>query len=71
MSCLLCASVNQAEFPTEMNVHFPETENREKPGVWLFPKILVCLDCGSSVFAVPKAELLQLHGTDKRLARAC
>jgi hypothetical protein len=25
MSCLLCASVNQAEFPAEMNVHFPET----------------------------------------------
>jgi hypothetical protein len=69
MACLVCASVNQAEFATEMNIHFPTIENQQ-PSVWLFPKLLVCLDCGSSLFAIPKAELSKLCGTDKLLSQA-
>jgi hypothetical protein len=70
MSCLVCASFNQVEFPAEMNIHLPGIISRNKAGVWLFPKILVCLDCGSSLFAVPKAELSQLCGTDELLSQA-
>jgi hypothetical protein len=35
-------------------------ENLDKPGVWLFPKLLVCLDCGFSQLKVPARELASL-----------
>ena len=60
MSCLVCASDNQAEFPAEMNIHFCGVENIDSPGVLVFPKILVSLDCGSSRLTTPKAESSQL-----------
>jgi hypothetical protein len=65
MSCPSCLSRNEAEFPAEMNIHFPGSENLTKPSVWLFPKVLVCLDCGASRFTTPKNELARLAGTDQ------
>ena len=56
-SCQLCASGNQAEFGTEMMIHFSGPENLEKPDVLVFPRLLVCLDCGFSHFTVPDAQL--------------
>jgi hypothetical protein len=43
-----------------MNLHFPGRENLDKPGIFVFPKVLVCLDCGSSQFAVSESELAVL-----------
>jgi hypothetical protein len=60
MSCPLCGSGNDAEFAAEMIIHFRGLENLDKPSVWVFPKLLVCLDCGSSYFTVPKSELVSL-----------
>jgi hypothetical protein len=48
MSSLLCGSGNQAELAAEMVIHFSGVKNLDKPGVWVFPKLLVCLDCGHS-----------------------
>jgi hypothetical protein len=62
MSCLLCASVNQAEFAAEINIHFRGRENLNNPGLLVFPKLLVCLDCGSSRFSTSETELAQLAG---------
>ena len=62
MSCLLCASGNQAEFGSEILIHFSGFENRDKPPVWVFPKLIVCLDCGSSRFMTPESELALLAG---------
>jgi len=62
MSCLICASENQEEFGTEINVHFRGLKNIDDPGVLFFPKVLVCLDCGSSRFSTPQGELLRLAG---------
>jgi len=66
MHCALCESSNQAEFTTEMIIHFSGLKNIDKPGVLLYPKILVCLDCGSSRFTTPKADLAVLAGRNKR-----
>jgi hypothetical protein len=60
MSCLSCASGNQAEFSAEMIIHFSGLKNLDKPGVWVFPKLLVCLDCGFSRFTTPESELALL-----------
>ena len=60
MSCLSCGSGNQAEFSAEMIIHFSGLKNLDKPGVWAFPKLLVCLDCGSSRFTTPKTDLALL-----------
>ncbi len=60
MSCTLCASVNGAEFTTEMMIHFSGLRNIDRPGVLAFPKVSVCLDCGASRFTVAKRERVLL-----------
>ena len=60
MSCLSCASSNQAELTAEVYIHFPGLKNLDKPGVFIFPKLSVCLDCGFSRFTAPEAELKSL-----------
>ena len=60
MSCAFCASGDQKEFPAEVIIHLPGLENVDKPLVMVFPKILVCLKCGSSSFTTPPPELEQL-----------
>jgi hypothetical protein len=45
-----------------MMVHLSGFNNLDKPGVWLFPKLLVCLDCGFSRFSVLEKELALLAG---------
>jgi hypothetical protein len=61
MSCPLCKAVNQSEYPAEMIIHFPGLRNVDKPGVLLFPKLLVCLDCGFFQSVVPEHELALLE----------
>jgi hypothetical protein len=56
-ACPSCGSVNQSKFPAEMAIHFPGPKNVNKPSVWVFPEVLVCLDCGLSEFTVPETEL--------------
>jgi hypothetical protein len=66
MVCPSCQSHNQAEFTAEMIVHSPGPENLDKPGVWLFPKLSVCLDCGVSRFTIPQpSKLLVTSGVQK------
>lgn len=57
MSCISCPSDNQAELAAEMIIHFSGLKHLDNPGVWLFPKLLVCLDCGFSRFNIPEAAL--------------
>ena len=63
-SCRLCGSTTLREFPAEMCVHFPGLKNIDKPVVWVFPELVVCLDCGTAQFAVPEGELRQLAKGD-------
>ena len=63
MSCQLCRSSNEAELSAEMVIHFSGLKNLDKPGVWLFLKFLVCLDCGCSRFTVPEGKLASIAHT--------
>jgi len=61
MICKRCSSDHQSEFTSEMNLHFPGYEGLTKPTVWLFPKVVVCLDCGFAEFTVSLTDLPQLE----------
>ena len=56
MSCKSCQSQNQREFNCEMAIHSPGLKGLDKPIVWVFPKLAVCLDCGFAEFTVPASE---------------
>ena len=61
MSCKSCHSENQRNFTGEIAIHFPGLKGLNKPLVWVFPKLLACLDCGLTEFAIPDTELRQLR----------
>lgn len=65
MTCKLCTSENQRRFPSEIAVHYPGLKNLDKLPVFVFPRLLVCMDCGFTEFAVPEPEL-RLLGKDVR-----
>jgi hypothetical protein len=60
MICKSCTSKNHLRFSAEINVHFGGWAGLSKPGVLVFPKLLVCMDCGFTEFAIPEAELARL-----------
>jgi hypothetical protein len=64
MACKCCRSAYQGTFPAEINAHFPGFEGLEKPTVWLFPSLLVCLDCGFTEFTIPSTQLQKLSDPD-------
>jgi hypothetical protein len=51
-----------------MAIHSPGLKNIDKPIVWVFPEVIVCLDCGTTEFAVPEAELRLLAKDDASAA---
>jgi hypothetical protein len=57
MSCKLCSSTNETEFAAEIMIHFSDRRHLDNPGVLTFPKLSVCLDCGSTWFTIPETEL--------------
>jgi hypothetical protein len=57
MTCFSCGSARQAELTAELLIHFRGLRHLDSPAVWVFPELLVCLDCGFSRFMVPKTEL--------------
>ena len=68
MPCKSCGSVNQRKFTAEMGIHFVGLKNIDKPVVWVFPELKICLDCGTAEFTVPEAELRQLAKGDAAAA---
>jgi hypothetical protein len=67
-ACKSCQSANQEKFSAEMGIHFSELKDIDKPVVWVFPEIVVCLDCGTAEFTVPETELCQLARRDDAAA---
>jgi len=67
MTCLLCQSANHVELTAEMVIHFPAPRLLGKPGVWLFPKLEVCLECGFSRFTIPDTKLASVAKCTKEI----
>lgn len=61
MACKKCGSVRQKPLNAEMNLHFPGIEGLDKPTVWVFPEVVVCLNCGFAEFSIQKPELRRIE----------
>jgi|SRR5580704_649868 hypothetical protein len=57
MSCRSCGSKSQTKFAAEMSVHVLGLENVDKPAVSLFPRLLVCMNCGFTELTLAEEEL--------------
>jgi hypothetical protein len=57
MSCKSCQSENERQFSGEVAIHFPGLKGLNKPIVWVFPKLAICLGCGFVKFSIPETEL--------------
>jgi hypothetical protein len=56
-NCALCGSRNLEKLEAEISIHIAGLEDLDKSPAWVFPKLVVCLDCGIAHFTVPKTEL--------------
>ena len=66
MPCRSCHSGKVREYSAEINIHFPGMKGLDIPAVWVFPTILVCLECGAAQFTIPEAERKTLSERDYR-----
>jgi hypothetical protein len=55
-----CSLKKQRKLNAELALHFPGRKGLDKPLVWAFPEVLVCLNCGCAVFALVDAPLEEL-----------
>ena len=60
MTCKGCHFDKQSVFNGEVAIHFLGLEGLDKPIVWVFPKLVVCLHCGFTEFTVSESELTVL-----------
>jgi hypothetical protein len=60
VSCKACRSDRQEKFIAEVAIHFPGLIGLDKPTVFVFPQLWVCLSCGNAEFAIPESELREL-----------
>jgi hypothetical protein len=71
MSCRSCQSQRQRNFGSEICIHVPGLKGLDKPLVWAFPKLVVCLDCGFTEFRLEENELCLLaEGSMEQVAAA-
>ena len=61
MACRSCKLATEIELTAEMNIHFSGAMNVDKPPVWAFPRIVVCLNCGFVEFVLESDELLHVR----------
>jgi len=51
-----------------MGIRSPGLKGIDKPTVWVFPELIICLDCGKAEFVVPEVELRELARGDSSAA---
>ena len=52
--CTSCGSDNLGNLSGELALHFRGLQNIDKPAVFVFQDVVVCLDCGASNFQIPE-----------------
>ena len=70
MPCQSCSSENLSKFTAEIAIHLHGLKNLDKPHVYVFPELDVCLDCGAAQFAIQEAELGLLNECDSHVPKA-
>lgn len=60
LSCA-CGLDNLMEFDAEMAIHFPGLRGLNKPPIFTFPKLVICLRCGSTQCNISPTELRLLR----------
>ena len=55
-----CSSKNQRKLNAGFALHFQGRKGLDKPIVWGFPEVLVCLNCGFAAFTLADAPLKEL-----------
>jgi hypothetical protein len=55
-----CDSTHLTSFSGEVALHSPGLKNLDKPTCFVFPQVVVCQDCGFSVFNLTPHELQRL-----------
>ena len=58
--CESCGSSNLRGFSAEIAIH-PPAEDIYKPAVFVFPQLVLCLECGVARFIVTEADMYQLR----------
>ena len=66
MACTGCLSRNQVEMNTEINIHYSSVAYPGNPGIFVFPTVMICLDCGVSQFTVDEDELAQIVANSQK-----
>ena len=69
LPCKVCGSGHVQKLRGEIAMRVPGLKNIDKPIVWVFPDILVCMDCGIAEFAVPEDQLRILAKRDAATER--
>jgi hypothetical protein len=57
VTCKSCGSANQSNLKGELTISPTSLKNLRTSPVLLFPKLLVCMNCGNTEFIIPKGEL--------------
>jgi hypothetical protein len=64
MGCRSGRSAHLKMFSAEIGVHYPGLKNLDEPVVWVFPSLLVCLDCGFTELSIPEEQRQELRRLD-------
>ena len=59
--CKSCHASTQRLFTAEVAIHFPGLDGLNKPHVFVFPELFVCLECGFTEFTIETKELQALR----------
>jgi hypothetical protein len=61
MRCKSCGSDSTEKFTAEIVIHVDGLKNIDVPPVFVFPELLVCLNCGGAQFVIPEEEMRRLQ----------
>jgi len=61
MPCRSCQSECVTTFDSEINIHLPGLNHLAEPAVLVFPRLMICMDCGFIEGKIDAAQLNELR----------